>query len=56
MCSTANEKAKCFEYTDSGLPKIPISFTLNGDHVEKNVDPTMTLLQLLHKEMKLFGT
>ncbi|NBG89269.1 (2Fe-2S)-binding protein [Isachenkonia alkalipeptolytica] len=56
MCSKAKEKGNCLEYTDSGLPKIPIEFEVNGAGFEKKVDPTMTLLQLLHKELKLFGT
>ncbi len=56
MCSTAKNKGNCVEYTDSGLPKIAIGFEVNGDRFEKHVDPTMTLLQLLHNELKLFGT
>ena len=60
MCSTEKVTGKniekCIEYTESGLPKITIRFEVNGDQFEKHVDPTMTLLQLLHHELKLFGT
>lgn len=56
MCDTLRDNKKCFEYTDSGLPKVPIKFTINKEEMEKNVDPTMTLLQFLHNELKLFGT
>jgi len=56
MCNTAEKKGNCFEYTDSGLPKASIQFVVNGEKMERKVDPTMTLLQLLHNELKLFGT
>ncbi len=55
MCNSAKEKGNCLEYTDSGLPKTAIEFEVNGDRFEKKVDPTMTLLQLLNNELKLFG-
>ncbi|SDZ07999.1 (2Fe-2S)-binding protein [Tindallia californiensis] len=56
MCNDFKNNNQCFEYTDSGLPKVAITLTVNKETIEKNVDPTMTLLQFLHNELKLFGT
>lgn len=47
--------AKCFTYIDSGLPRIPLHCQVNNEAVSAFVDPTMTLLNFLRKELKLFG-
>lgn len=36
--------------------KRAISFTLNGDHVEVEIEPHLTLLQLLREKLELIGT
>jgi carbon-monoxide dehydrogenase small subunit len=36
--------------------KRAISFTLNGDHVEVEIEPHLTLLQLLREKLGLIGT
>ncbi|WIV11925.1 (2Fe-2S)-binding protein [Proteiniborus sp. MB09-C3] len=54
MCDKHN--GNCFEYTISGMPPVPLNCVVNGEDVHKMVDPTMTLLQFLHNELKLFGT
>jgi len=38
------------------MMKRAISFTLNGDHVELEVEPHLTLLQLLRDKLELTGT
>jgi len=56
MCDRHNKEGDCFEYVESGMPRVPMSCKINGEIVHKMVDPTMTLLQFLHKDMSLFGT
>jgi carbon-monoxide dehydrogenase small subunit len=58
MCDNHNQhkEGDCFSYADSGIPRVPMTCIVNGEKVQKMVDPTMTLLQLLHNELKLFGT
>lgn len=36
--------------------RFPLHVTVNGEQVDSLVDPTMTLLHFLRKELKLFGT
>jgi aerobic carbon-monoxide dehydrogenase small subunit len=36
--------------------QIPLHVTVNGEQVDGLIDPTMTLLHFLRKELKLFGT
>lgn len=36
--------------------RIPLHVTVNGEQVDGLIDPTMTLLHFLRKELKLFGT
>jgi aerobic carbon-monoxide dehydrogenase small subunit len=56
MCEKHNREGNCFTYVDSGLPKIPLFCTVNGEEICANIDPTMTLLNFLRNELKLFGT
>ena len=62
MCEKHNSQGSgssngnCFTYVDSGLPKIPLCCVVNGEEVCTSIDPTMTLLNFLRKELKLFGT
>lgn len=58
MCDQHNNGSakKCFDYRASGLPAIPIQCQVNGENYCKSVDPTMTLLQFLNTDLKLFGT
>ncbi|MBM7561206.1 (2Fe-2S)-binding protein [Fusibacter tunisiensis] len=53
MCNHNGDS--CFTYKDSGLTKIELNCVINGDKVCELVDPTMTLLNFLHNQMKLFG-
>lgn len=54
MCDKHGNK-KCFEYTDSQMPKVPLNLIVNGEKVYEYVDPTMTLLNFLRLNLKLFG-
>lgn len=54
MCDKHNQK-DCFEYVDSGLPRLSLKCVVNGEAVHAMIDPTMTLLSFLRKDMKLFG-
>lgn len=56
MCDKHSNKGNCFGYVDSGLPRIPLTCTVNGEQVHAMIDPTMTLLSFLRHELKLFGT
>jgi len=56
MCDRHKKDDDCFVYVESGMPRVPMSCRINGEIVHKMVEPTMTLLQFLHHEMKLFGT
>ena len=51
-----DEKKDCFAYVDSQLPRVRINLTVNDEKICAEVDPTMTLLQFLRTELKLFGT
>ncbi len=55
MCEKHN-KGNCFEYVNSGKPAVEINCVVNGEQIHAMVDPTMTLLNFLNKELKLFGT
>ncbi|MGH4124553.1 MAG: (2Fe-2S)-binding protein [Clostridium sp.] len=54
MCGNHN-KGNCFSYIDSGLEKVQLSCNVNGESVCAHIDPTMTLLNFLRVELKLFG-
>jgi carbon-monoxide dehydrogenase small subunit len=56
MCEKHNNKGNCFSHVDSGLQVVPLSCIVNGEDVCAHIDPTMTLLNFLRKELKLFGT
>jgi len=56
MCEKHNKEGNCFSHVDSGLSEVWISCTVNGESVSAYIDPTMTLLNFLRKELKLFGT
>lgn len=55
MCNE-NGNNNCFEYVDSQLPRVRINLTVNNEKICAEVDPTITLLQFLRTELKLFGT
>ncbi len=46
----------CFVHVDSGLPHVDLECVVNGEEIQACVDPTMTLLNFLRNELKLFGT
>jgi len=54
MCKHNSDK-NCFEYIDSQLPQVPLELVVNGEKVQELVDPTMTLLDFLRINLKLFG-
>jgi carbon-monoxide dehydrogenase small subunit len=56
MCETHSAKDNCFAYVDSGLPRVCLTCVVNGEPVRAMIDPTMTLLAFLRKELSLFGT
>lgn len=56
MCQVHQAKDNCFAYVDSGLPRVPLACVVNGEAVRAMIDPTMTLLAFLRKELSLFGT
>jgi len=58
MCNLHDQEKKkdCFDYVQSGLSHMPINCQVNGENTCRQVDPTMTLLQFLNTELKLFGT
>lgn len=56
MCQKHNNGESCFTYFDSGLPKVRLNCIVNGESICTNIDPTMTLLNFLRNELKLFGS
>lgn len=56
MCEKHNNSGNCFTHFDSGLPKARLNCIVNGESVCVNIDPTMTLLNFLRNELKLFGS
>jgi len=56
MCNKHNNKENCFIHVDSGLEPVMLNCIVNGEKVSAHIDPTMTLLNFLRKELKLFGT
>lgn len=54
MCNH-NKERSCFEYVDSQLPRVPLKLVVNGEKVYELIDPTMTLLDFLRHNLKLFG-
>lgn len=55
MCETHESKTDCFTVVDSGLPRVSLQCSVNGESVCAWIDPMMTLLHFLRKELKLFG-
>ncbi|EGO63449.1 (2Fe-2S)-binding protein [Acetonema longum] len=55
MCERYGAAKTCFTYIDSGLPRISLHCRVNSEAVNAFVDPSMTLLSFLRKELKLFG-
>ena len=55
MCDMHN-KGNCFEYVDSGKPRVNLKCVVNGEDVNAMIDPNMTLLNFLNVGLKLFGT
>jgi len=56
MCEVHGKKADCFTHIDSNLPRVALNCTVNGEEVQAQIDPTITLLNFLRKDLKLFGT
>lgn len=56
MCEIHGDKGNCFTHVDSGLHRVTITCVVNGEQVCCAIDPTMTLLNFLRNELKLFGT
>jgi carbon-monoxide dehydrogenase small subunit len=56
MCEKHNNGENCFTHVDSGLKAVQVNCIVNGESVCAHIDPTMTLLNFLRKELKLFGT
>jgi carbon-monoxide dehydrogenase small subunit len=58
MCNLHNshEHKNCFDYVASGQTHVSINCQVNDENYCRQVDPTMTLLQFLNTELKLFGT
>jgi len=56
MCERHNSGKNCFTHVDSGLQAVLLNCTVNGEKVCAYIDPTMTILNFLRKELKLFGT
>ena len=55
MCNH-NENKNCFEYVNSQMLRVPLDLVVNGERVHELIDPTMTLLDFLRVNLKLFGT
>lgn len=47
--------SKDIENFKSNLPSVTINCVINGEKYERKVDPAMTLLQFLNKEIRLYG-
>lgn len=56
MCEKHGDRGNCFVYVDSGLTPVPLTCVVNGERVSANIDPAITLLTFLRRELKLFGT
>lgn len=56
MCEKHKDSEKCFSQIDSGLPRVALTCIVNGEPIRAMIDPTITLLTFLRKELKLFGT
>ncbi len=56
MCEKHKNQGNCFTHVDSGLKAVRLNCIVNGESVCAHIDPTMTLLNFLRKELKLFGT
>lgn len=56
MCEKHSSKENCFTTIDSDLPRISMNCIVNGEQICSMIDPTLTLLNFLRKDLKLFGT
>jgi carbon-monoxide dehydrogenase small subunit len=56
MCEKHNNQEDCFSHVDSGLKAVQLNCIVNGEKICTFIDPTMTLLNFLRMELKLFGT
>jgi len=56
MCEKHNNQGNCFTHVDSGLKTVQIKCRVNEEIVCAYIDPTMTLLNFLRNELKLFGS
>lgn len=54
MCQE-HQGGNCFNQELSNLPKVPLHCRVNGERVSRQIDPTLTLLTFLRKDLKLFG-
>lgn len=55
MCND-NENKNCFEYVDSQMTRVLLDVVVNKERIHELIDPTMTLLDFLRVNLKLFGT
>lgn len=58
MCAEhdhGHEHKAAHEYVDSGLPRVHLNCTVNGENVSRWIDPTMSLLHFLRYELNLLG-
>ena len=51
MCEGKNNNHDCFTFVATGNATETIGLKVNGEQVNAKVDPTMTLLQFLHKKL-----
>ncbi|MFZ5354062.1 MAG: (2Fe-2S)-binding protein [Bacillota bacterium] len=51
-----NHEKNCFVHVGSGMPPVAVNCIVNGEAIHAVIDPTMTLLNFLRNELKLFGT
>jgi len=57
MCDKHEQsQGNCFHHIDSMFAKVCLTCTVNGEEVSSLIDPTISLLNFLRKELKLFGT
>lgn len=56
MCDKHKTDRDCFQHIHSGMQPVAVSCAVNGESAYAMVDPTMTLLNFLRTELKLFGT
>ena len=56
MCEKHKNEKDCFIHVPSGSQPVALNCMVNDEEIHALVDPTMTLLNFLRTELKLFGT